>query len=221
MTLPWFFLLHMGVSENLWYPQIIHVNRVFHCINHPFRGGYPYFRKHPYVVHVGSMWKPGPQPSKTSAPYPLPLSFPQPKRPKTRASWELKANLLLCGCVCGWGDGMGKLDEDVNDVSWSFGRCLFMLRFVFYRENILNYMRSWFLRVSVFPMFKVCVCFFSEKKNIRTPRWTRDHLHLRSAAGQASWRCFLLPLGSPLPLPPRCDATSAEDRSPLSTGWRF
>ena len=117
MTLPWFFLLHMGVSENLWYPQIVHVNRVFHCINHPFWGGYPYFRKHPYVVHVGSMWKPGPQPSKTSAPYPLPLSFPQPKRPKTRASWELKANLLLCGCVCGWGDGMGKLDEDVNDVS--------------------------------------------------------------------------------------------------------
>ena len=30
--------------------------------------------------------------------------------------------------------------EDVNDVSWSFGRCLFMLRFVFFcKENILKW----------------------------------------------------------------------------------
>ena len=98
----------------------------------------------------------------------------------SRPTWCLGG----CVCVCGWGDGMGKLDEDVNDVSWSFGRCLFMLRFVlFIKKTSWKYMRSWFLRVSVYFRCSKCVCGFSEKK-IRTPRWTREQFHLRSAAAE-------------------------------------
>ena len=42
----------MGVSKNIGVsPQIIHFNRGFHEINHPF-WGYPYFWKHPYVNMV-------------------------------------------------------------------------------------------------------------------------------------------------------------------------
>ena len=37
----------MDVSENSGTPQIIHFNRVFSIINHPFWGEHPYFWKHP------------------------------------------------------------------------------------------------------------------------------------------------------------------------------
>ena len=41
-------IVYMGVSKNRGVsPQIIHFNRVFHEINHPFLG-YPNFWKHPY-----------------------------------------------------------------------------------------------------------------------------------------------------------------------------
>ena len=39
----------MGVSKNRGYPQIIHVNRVFHY--KPSILGYYYFWKHPYIHH--------------------------------------------------------------------------------------------------------------------------------------------------------------------------
>ena len=40
---------NMDVSKNSGFsPQIIHLNRVFHYIHHPFCG-YPYFKKHPYL----------------------------------------------------------------------------------------------------------------------------------------------------------------------------
>ena len=39
---------YMDVSKNNGNPQIIHFNRVFHEINHPFWGT-PNFRKHPYI----------------------------------------------------------------------------------------------------------------------------------------------------------------------------
>ena len=40
---------HMGVSKNSGLsPQIIHFNRVFHYIHHPFWGFSTYFWKHPY-----------------------------------------------------------------------------------------------------------------------------------------------------------------------------
>ena len=40
----------MDVSKNSGNPQIIHFNRGFSIINHPF-WGYPYFWKHPYNYH--------------------------------------------------------------------------------------------------------------------------------------------------------------------------
>ena len=43
-------LLFMGVSKNRGYPQIIHLNRVFH--HKPSILGYPYFWKHPYVFTI-------------------------------------------------------------------------------------------------------------------------------------------------------------------------
>ena len=43
--------IYMGVSENSgFYPQIIHLNRVFHC--KPSILGYHYFRKHPYILYI-------------------------------------------------------------------------------------------------------------------------------------------------------------------------
>ena len=38
--------IHLGVSKNNGIPKSSHFNRVFHEINHPFWGFYPYFRKH-------------------------------------------------------------------------------------------------------------------------------------------------------------------------------
>ena len=37
-----------GCFLKWWYPQIIHFNRVFHYIHHPFWGPTPIFWKHPY-----------------------------------------------------------------------------------------------------------------------------------------------------------------------------
>ena len=47
-----------GCFQKLWYPQIIHFNRVFHY--KPSILGYPYFWKHPYhfTLHAG-ISKPG------------------------------------------------------------------------------------------------------------------------------------------------------------------
>ena len=35
-----------------FYPQIIHVYRVFHYFHHPFWGANPYFWKHPYISGI-------------------------------------------------------------------------------------------------------------------------------------------------------------------------
>ena len=41
-------MMNLGVSKNNdIYPQIIHFNRVFHYVHHPFWGKIPYFWKHP------------------------------------------------------------------------------------------------------------------------------------------------------------------------------
>ncbi len=46
--------IDMGVSKNNGTPKIIHFNRVFHYVNHPFWGVcmYPYFWKHPYMTKL-------------------------------------------------------------------------------------------------------------------------------------------------------------------------
>ena len=180
--------------------------------------------------------------------------------------------------------------EDVNDVSWSFGRCLFMLRFVFFcKENILKwrilegispkgattllYQKwsknsqekqlpqdlalwgetpqlhtsssahgcqteiGWEIPSEFYPFLIFSQTKSNERKSQNFPRRSKkkvinrvEHCPWKSGSSgpqfeircwKALWRCFLLPLGSPLPLPPRCDATSAEDRSPCRQDGGF
>ena len=53
----WETLIIYGGFRKLWYPQIIHFNRVFQY--KPSNLGYPYFRKHPYSFQIESykIWR--------------------------------------------------------------------------------------------------------------------------------------------------------------------
>ena len=44
--------LHMGVSKNRGYPQIMHFNRVFHYKPSILGGFSPYFWKHPHFAAI-------------------------------------------------------------------------------------------------------------------------------------------------------------------------
>ena len=45
-----------GCFRKWWYPQIIHINRVFHYFHHPFWGFPPIFWKHPYMSNQKNSW---------------------------------------------------------------------------------------------------------------------------------------------------------------------